>query len=511
MTISKRRTRNKRTNRKKKIKNKISKKRKERIIKRRKTIRKWKKIFGGGPKEEEETDYTSIWGNIEEKTTGEINHYFKQKTRDFLSSIKKGNLTESLHKFIPIDNPEILHFFTTSNNLKNLGKAGKVGIIYYLQLNNGEKIILKMNKGEGEFMIDQHDHEDIYSHFKKFTKNCQTHIPIERFAALNEFPNDTIIGFNIGNEVDHNINIKSNAYVKQYDAFIINGDSMNVMEFADKGNLMEFTEMFKENKRTLPSSKPGEQVRQSNYVDKNNGMLDPEIVLNIIIQIYSILHFLQTNNDYVHADLKNQNVFVSSEPFSGRYDGVNLPSAPFTAKIADFGKNSMTIDSKRFYMAPPSTTGLSIVSNLYKKQFKLKIREKRGVRYFKLPKQLDEVSTYLISRHSGIPMLKELDVYSFFISLYLTDGFHQAFKYHNQLKELWNMLWISNDQNVMITQYLDTVRKKGKRVGIGTIFGIMSKKRLKLICGNYDKIWKKLKKFITDNKLNLVIEGPTGN
>ena len=108
-------------------------------------------------------------------------------------------------------------------------------------------------------------------------------------------------------------------------------------------------------------------------------------------------------------------------------------------------------------------------------------------------------------------MLKELDVYSFFISLYLTKGFHEAFNFHEQLKELWNMLWINYKQNAMITEHLNKIYlneiKSGKgRVGIGTIFGIMSKKRLKLICGNYDNIWKKLKKYITDGKLNLVIK-----
>ena len=65
-------------------------------------------------------------------------------------------------------------------------------------------------------------------------------------------------------------------------------------------------------------------------------------MLQIIPKITVGLHMLQTLVNFTSGDLKAGNIFVKSDPINETYMGITL-NAPFTCKIADYGKSSCMI------------------------------------------------------------------------------------------------------------------------------------------------------------------------
>ena len=176
--------------------------------------------------------------------------------------------------------------------------------------------------------------------------------------------------------------------------------------------------------------------------------------------------------------------------------------------IADFGKNSMTIGKNRHYMHLNKSAGF--VSKIMQAGFKTKIKKINSGRhankyYFKLPEFIDEMGIYIIARHSGLPWMAELDLYVFMCTLYLTPGFFEAFSFSNYLQELWIMLWVDMSEARRVTKLLNKLKKKGKRPAYGSTVRFMEKHKFKLICGMSDMFWNKLKSFIKDEQLDLVI------
>ena len=214
--------------------------------------------------------------------------------------------------------------------------------------------------------------------------------------------------------------------------------------------------------------------------------------------------------NYTHNDLKVDNIFISSETFNGVYQNIQLPSAPFTLKLADYGKNALTINRVRYFTIHTGIKGVvsKIYTNMHNtKLFKIKSGKYKDIYYFTLPRSLtaQELGIYLISRHSGIPYMSELDSYSLIISMYLTPGFHLGFQKSYFLNNLWNNLWIDENEAKRVTNICNKFYRKQKKHSMGKIYNLMSKYNFKLICGMSVIIWDTLKFVIKDPNYNLVI------
>jgi len=448
-------------------------------------------------------DRTNTYTDIENKTYDEIKSIYESNKRSMIEEIilneGQQNLEEIFSKHVLKDDPSIKNFLYTSKSIKSLGKSGAKGAIYYFTLKDGKKIILKATKAENQFV--KYKSNKDYNKYAKVVKKCHTPLKVNNLIGTDEFVNETLIGYYIDYLIKNSPEITTNAYVLQLDAFQIGKKTFNVMEIADKGDLMEFRDKFSSFNRKLSNGTTRPFVI--------NNMVDPEIVINIIIQVTSVMHFLFKKSNFSHNDLKPQNVFVTTnKTFEGKYDSVTLPSASFTTMIADFGKNSMTIGKNRHYMEISKSAG--VISKLYKSGFKTSLKKinsgrHRNMYYFKLPEFVDEMGTYIIARHSGLPWMTELDLYVFMCTLYFTSGFFEAFNYSNYLQELWIMLWTDISEARRVTKLLNKLKKKGKRPAYGSTVRFMQKHKFKLICGMSDMFWGKLKTFIKDEQLDLVI------
>ena len=455
-------------------------------------------------------DKTNTYSDIEGKTYEEIHPIYETNKKSMIKEIIEyqdaKNLAEIFKKYVLTDDEMIKKFLFESKTIKSLGKAGAKGAIYYFTLKDGKKVILKATKAEKRFV--KYSDNSKYKKYAKIVKKCHTPKDVDMLVGTDEFVNETIIGYYIDYLVRNSSKIKTNAYVLQLDAFQIGKKTFNVMEIANKGDLMEFKKKFELAQRLLPNGNTRPFVM--------NNIIDPEIVINIIIQVLSIMHFLYQESNFTHNDLKPQNIFLTtSKTFEGFYDGVTLPNASFTAMIADFGKNSMTIGKNRHYM--DLNKGVGYVSKIYKSGFRTKLKKINHGRhvnkyYFKLPEFIGEMGIYIIARHSGLPWMAELDLYVFMCTLYFTPGFFEAFNFSNYLQELWIMLWVDMSEARRVTKLLNKLKKKGKRPAYGSTVRFMEQNKFKFICGMSDMFWNKLKSFIKDPQLDLVIKsGDTGD
>ena len=60
---------------------------------------------------------------------------------ELIENAREKKVGEIFKKYIPKDDVDIKKFLDTSKSIKNLGKAGKKGAIYFLTLKDGNRII----------------------------------------------------------------------------------------------------------------------------------------------------------------------------------------------------------------------------------------------------------------------------------------------------------------------------------------------------------------------------------
>ena len=434
-------------------------------------------------------DGSNPYNNMDTKTLEDVLPILERKKNSMVSSLLESpKRVKSLFKFyVTEDNPAIQKFVFTNKKSKELSTIGSKGSVHTHTLSDGNKLVFKISYEKLKFIIKMIKNKK-YNRYAKKILDCYNPLPVDFIIGTSEFINETIIGFFLDYFISSSNIIQTTSYVKQYDAFIVNKKSCNVMELADKGDLSDFSKKFPE------------------FLVNNT--LNENVVIHIFIQLFSLLHFLQSNFNYTHNDLKADNIFVSSQPFSGMYQNTTLPSSPFTVKLADYGKNAFTINGVKYFTIHTGAKGFvsKVYSNMHKTNIK-KITSGKHVDgfYFELPNSItaQELGVYLLSRHSGLPYMAELDTYSLIISLYLTPGFHMLFQQSSFFSEFWNNLWISDKEATRVSNICNKFFRKQTKHNMGDIYRMMSKHDFKLICGMTTKIWNSLKSIIENPDINI--------
>src|SRR3990167_1711603 len=210
-----------------------------------------------------------------------------------------------------------------------------------------------------------------------------------------------------------------------------------------------------------------------------NRMILPKVTATIIKQVAASLDFLQDKIQFIHSDLKVQNILVSSESARGTYKVLDISSSGFSVRIADFGNASATMKSLnsnrpkdiRFFNEIRATRYLPGGTANYK----LKVEDKQNCiqielgqgkaggnlgqcknsYWWKLPSNFG-VKVSLITAHSGMPFYRSYDYYIFMITLMMCPPFYHSIMSDARLKgRVWDSLWLGDE----LTKVTNEVKK----------------------------------------------------
>jgi hypothetical protein len=260
---------------------------------------------------------------------------------------------------------------------------GKVGIIKKVNC-EGSSFIMKSTKTKQWFSI-----MESVSLQRQRGPNPQKVIkPVKFYVGSDEYTNETIIGL-ILNKISLNVS------VRQDFAMVCGNHGYNIQETADY-DLSDYIQSVKFNYSTFD---------------------------RMIFSLIKSLSAMQKQFNYIHADLKAKNVLVFGD----------------IAKIADYGKSSITYEGIRFYFAKyktlrqpfnhlfavPDVKDKTYVFNLSKMSAALNLRHRKRI-------------TYL-----------NIDIYTLMISIALESNIFNNFilsKSHTTsfFCQLWEYLWVDN-------------------------------------------------------------------
>jgi hypothetical protein len=342
-------------------------------------------------------------------------------------------------------------------NAYPLGPRGKVGVPYIIRDSNGVDTVVKLSETDNLYSTYRIDPPTpILNIDFNVSKYCITNIKLDniRYIASDEFTNETLIAY-ILNYLKSQVPSLPLLFVRHYQGAVCSNTDgttlcMNIMENCDLG----------------PLDKISNHPFFMNYIRDYNindygveiilPLIDSNTILQILIQITVGLHMLQTYVGFVSGDLKAGNIFIKSDPINIIYDGIKL-QAPFTCKIADYGKSSCMLIGQnnmalRFYNE-------STLSNLYLSlhPFNPDVSSENGEYYYTIGNLLNS-QIYTRTRHMGIPFFKSFDYYTVIVSLLTNPSIYYMFFSNNVLKSIfWDSIWFNDDGSIAmdrIRQYI---------------------------------------------------------
>lgn len=282
-------------------------------------------------------------------------------------------------------------------------------------------------------------------------------------VASDNFTNQSIVSLLLTvaiNNLPENVNNCYNSRAKksivnQIDAFICKNYGYSLMDYADQGTLLDFINSF------------------------NGTDADFDYTLTEGIKdICSVFFALNNNNDrlaFLHSDLKATNVFVKSSSERPRF------------LLADFDKSSITWKNKvRFHYKGTIPTLTTLVSRLYSESFPL--RTYRGEEVYSLYQHMIQknISLRTLGRYIGLHTMsspfafyQSYDIYTFMVSIALTDKVSKSLDNLPKFKRLFESLWVNmkdyNKIRSIITEVSDmTLNQKKYYQSISIIAGLLS-------------------------------------
>jgi hypothetical protein len=380
-----------------------------------------------------------------------------------------------------------------------LGKRGKDGVPFLVNI-DGEDLVLKTtNPGQLSLVYRKEPPTNIKSFnatLKKAPSRCgYSNIDDLRYLGADEFTNEMIIGIILSSYfITWNEETKNNFYpIIEYLTSTVCQDrspglkiitatppiGVHLMEYADLGTLVDFanrreTQVYRQRQRIIdPRSPYGEEITIE--------VIKPDIILQIIRQVIAALHLLQNEFDFNHGDLKAANILVRSEPAKGIYQGVDI-SAPFTCKVADYGKSSLTFGTDQGPHRIYNRTWLAD-RYLYIMPFTPMIntqRTREGDEPFFIVQGLFNIHLYTRTRHMGLPFYLAFDTYTFLISILLIPAFYYSFFESPHLVEkVWTPLWFGQDGQRMQQDILVFHKDPSKAQSISTVLNLLKGIRLR--------------------------------
>ena len=213
--------------------------------------------------------------------------------------------------------------------------------MYLLTIGN-KKFVLKIIRSGNPFI--KYSNEPPSSTKNIIPKSCN-YKDLKNYSYLSsdEFTNEYLIGYLL-DFVFRQFSNGLKTYVNFYTATIctsnkfLRTDNYDIimMEYCDMGALNNI------GSSNSFSSYLEDRLFNVGGIPSNIKVVKPDIVLNIYKQVITCLDFLQDKLQFVHGDLKVGNILLKNEQYRANYKNINIQS-PFTVKLADFGKSSMTM------------------------------------------------------------------------------------------------------------------------------------------------------------------------
>jgi len=295
------------------------------------------------------------------------------------------------------------------------------------------------------------------------------------------FTNNMLINWYLNFEIKK---MKIPNIINMFISFICNDTGYNIYEYLDIGNInsfQNFPELLSTNGKLSPTAKADDKSPLNN-----------DVVLGIIIQLFSVLHYLR-NYDFSHGNPNTNSLKFSTETVSYIYDGVHVVS-PVTLKLLDFSTSGCTVDKKlRLY-----SKNVVADEQLKKKNFEPIIDTINGevmVYRIKDPKKHIK-STFLYSylKHLGLPIYSaSFDSYAFMIILMSERSFYSTCMNDSKLKNFWKSMWVEKKDFETISSRLQDVHDNVFNLNYNNILGLLS--GLSLRCDMIDYGWNLIKSF----------------
>ena len=260
-----------------------------------------------------------------------------------------------------------------------LGRQGKAGFVAGVAC------------GENKYILKREDvsmYVQIYRPRDYMGPNDPSLIkPVKRWFGMPEYVNEVIIGF-VLNSIGFG--------TPQVAAFMCpeNSNGYIVQERAECGDFASF----------LASE-----------------VCTASITADLVLDILSQLHYLETTFNFTHGDMKPQNILV----FRDRTGG-------FLARLTDFGKSAITWNGHRIFHRLIRSSEMA-VSTLAR------------------PNKVKEDGTYVVAnadwivganaRHRRFIYYLNYDMYTFMTLVALTDVGKQAISENADLKAIWARMW----------------------------------------------------------------------
>ena len=308
-------------------------------------------------------------------------------------------------------------------DIKPLGPQGKIGVPYIIT-QDGIEIIVKLSSVSNPYSEYMSKPPTSLAKIKNI-ESCITTINLNniRYIASDEFTNETLIAY-ILNYVAAKKNLPP-LFVKHYQGIVCNDKGLNFMEYCNLGPL-----------------------------DKITIKINSLTILQIFTQITVALHMLHNYTVFISGDLKSGNVFLKSDAILTEYKGIIL-NAPFTCKIADYGKSSCMLQRKnnislRFFTQ-------SHLANLYLKIDPFEPDIEKG-KYYYIEKLLN-IQLYTRIFYQGAPYYKTFDLYTVIVSTLTNKEFYYTFFADKKLTSIfWDTIWKTKedaeDMRYKIYQYM---------------------------------------------------------
>jgi hypothetical protein len=249
--------------------------------------------------------------------------------------------------------------------------------------------------------------------------------------------------------------------------FARNRYGLNFIEYANYGNIPMFIRDFPEVTSVISESQFG-TFRQSEEFVEDIALSDYTII-DMVKQVVSNLHLLQTYGQFNHGSMTVTNVVVRSEAVQFEYNGVQVNSR-FKYMISDYGYSAVSINLEqessdienypsgyepkffRFYNRSGSAEKILTLFP-FKPSVEIDVD---GVTFtVDSPAAIDNLSQI---RHLGIPYHRSWDTMTFLVSLLmLPEVFYTVFRSPYLKSVLWDSIVPLEDSSVLYKDIKNSV------------------------------------------------------
>lgn len=365
--------------------------------------------------------------------------------------------------------------------VKELSNGGKKSKPHLIKIDGAERVLKVIPVGSGWAQYRPGDIFNLKDLRKSLEANadaanqCMGFVNFDyQYIGMDDFANETIVGSIVKEAFEE---ARAPKLYNSVDYASICGKyGVILTDYAENGDLFSFS-------RNL-----GDFAKLG-----NPNVIEPKVIATIIKQVGSSLDFLQEKVQFIHSDLKVQNVLISSKGVSGGHKGLSFNSTGYSARIADFGNASASLTSKNSFRPkkirvfnevrvtrylPGGTANYKMKTQQKEECYKIELGSGRSGTstgqckesyWWKLPTSFN-VKLSLITAHSGMPFYRSYDYYVFIITLMMCPSLYNGIMDDTRLKgRVWDSLWMAKDLEKVtrdVKSYHGKVPSLGKAIKV---------------------------------------------